>query len=391
MAGPVGFRGGSDSISSIQGGAESLLGGGEVRPFSPGYDPSVDPGAGLWRDPNEATEPDSPFGLDDACEGDATDPHLNGGNGEFDLIDQWESVPGGGPTGPIPMSQVIGLLEELALKATVAALNALQAAFEEHVAEGGEGGGASPFNGTPSALGAAGPGTSLLYARGDHVHAMPTAANVGAATPAQVITAIDSALLPYTADIAALNTAVAAKQDHSGELDVLAAITSTPTGRSILTAVSVNAVRTLLNINNVDNTADLDKPVSTDQAAADAAAVAAAVSIANGYTDGATGALVPKTTTVNGHPLSSNVVVTQADVGLPNVDNTSDADKPVSTATQAALDVKAPLASPALTGTPTAPTAAPGTDTTQLATTEFVLANAPSSSGFSTTFMLMGA
>lgn len=32
----------------------------------------------------------------------------------------------------------------------------------------------------------------------------------------------------------------------------------------------------------------------------------------------------------------------------------------------------APLASPALTGTPTAPTAAPGTDTTQVATTEFV-------------------
>jgi hypothetical protein len=33
---------------------------------------------------------------------------------------------------------------------------------------------------------------------------------------------------------------------------------------------------------------------------------------------------------------------------------------------------KAPLASPALTGTPTAPTAAPGTNTTQLATTAFV-------------------
>ena len=33
---------------------------------------------------------------------------------------------------------------------------------------------------------------------------------------------------------------------------------------------------------------------------------------------------------------------------------------------------KAPLASPALTGTPTAPTAAQGTSTTQIATTEFV-------------------
>jgi hypothetical protein len=36
---------------------------------------------------------------------------------------------------------------------------------------------------------------------------------------------------------------------------------------------------------------------------------------------------------------------------------------------------RAPLASPALTGTPTAPTAAPSTNTTQIATTAFVLAN----------------
>ena len=34
--------------------------------------------------------------------------------------------------------------------------------------------------------------------------------------------------------------------------------------------------------------------------------------------------------------------------------------------------LKAPLASPAFTGTPTAPTAAPGTNTTQVATTAFV-------------------
>ena len=39
---------------------------------------------------------------------------------------------------------------------------------------------------------------------------------------------------------------------------------------------------------------------------------------------------------------------------------------------QAALDLKAPLASPALTGTPTAPTASSGTNTTQVATTAFV-------------------
>ena len=44
------------------------------------------------------------------------------------------------------------------------------------------------------------------------------------------------------------------------------------------------------------------------------------------------------------------------------------------TGLQTALDAKAPLASPALSGTPTAPTAAAGTNTTQLATTAFVAA-----------------
>jgi hypothetical protein len=48
---------------------------------------------------------------------------------------------------------------------------------------------------------------------------------------------------------------------------------------------------------------------------------------------------------------------------------------------QTALDTKAPLASPSLTGTPAAPTAAPGTNTTQVATTAFVLANAGSGAG----------
>lgn len=43
--------------------------------------------------------------------------------------------------------------------------------------------------------------------------------------------------------------------------------------------------------------------------------------------------------------------VTKSQVGLGNVDNTSDTNKPVSTAQQTALDLKAPLASPTFTGT----------------------------------------
>lgn len=53
------------------------------------------------------------------------------------------------------------------------------------------------------------------------------------------------------------------------------------------------------------------------------------------------------------------------------------------------VNAKAPLASPALTGTPTAPTATAGTSTTQIATTEFV-ASAVASSGGSNPLLLDG-
>ena len=49
---------------------------------------------------------------------------------------------------------------------------------------------------------------------------------------------------------------------------------------------------------------------------------------------------VPDTRMVNGHALDDDVAVTKGDVGLGNADNTSDVDKPVSTAQQAALDLK---------------------------------------------------
>ena len=48
--------------------------------------------------------------------------------------------------------------------------------------------------------------------------------------------------------------------------------------------------------------------------------------------------------------------ITKQMVGLENVDNTSDLTKPVSTATQTALDLKANLNNPTVTGSLTAPT-----------------------------------
>lgn len=64
------------------------------------------------------------------------------------------------------------------------------------------------------------------------------------------------------------------------------------------------------------------------------AATSSAWQTARTFTIGATGKAVDG---------SGNVSWTLADIGLGNVDNTSDADKPVSTAQQAALDLKADL------------------------------------------------
>jgi len=63
---------------------------------------------------------------------------------------------------------------------------------------------------------------------------------------------------------------------------------------------------------------------------------------------------------------------------LENIQNTSDLDQPISTATQTALDLKSTIASPTFTGTPTLPTGTIGVtqtggdNSTAIATTAFV-------------------
>jgi hypothetical protein len=125
--------------------------------------------------------------------------------------------------------------------------------------------------------------------------------------------------------------------------------------------------KTMVGLGSVDNTTDLLKPVSTaTQSALDLKAPLASPTF---------------TGTVSG--------IDKTMVGLGSVDNTTDLLKPVSTATQSALDLKAPLASPTFTGTPTLPTGTiavtqtVGNNTTAIATTAFVLANADGNvSGF---------
>lgn len=101
--------------------------------------------------------------------------------------------------------------------------------------------------------------------------------------------------------------------------------------------------KSAVGLGNVDNTSDASKPVSTaTQTALDGKAAVshghAESEITNLTTDLA--AKVPTSRAVNGHALTADVTVTAADVGLGNVNNTSDADKPISTATQTALNGK---------------------------------------------------
>lgn len=67
--------------------------------------------------------------------------------------------------------------------------------------------------------------------------------------------------------------------------------------------------------------------------------------------------------------------VTKTQVGLGSADNTSDLNKPVSVAQQSALNLKADLFSPSLSGVPTSTTPPPGDNTTKIATTAFVVAS----------------
>jgi hypothetical protein len=129
-------------------------------------------------------------------------------------------------------------------------------------------------------------------------------------------------------------------------------------------------------LSNVDNTSDANKPVSTATQAAldgkqpldsDLTTIAGLTATTDNFLVSVASAWASRTPAQVKTTLSLN-----------NVDNTSDANKPVSTAQQTALNLKADLASPTFTGTPTLPTGtiavtqSPGDSTTKVATTAFV-------------------
>lgn len=90
-------------------------------------------------------------------------------------------------------------------------------------------------------------------------------------------------------------------------------------GHPITSSVNLNS--TDIGLGNVDNTRDLDKPISTRVSAA-------------------LNEKVDKSIRVNNKSLAQDVVIEKSDIGLGRVDNTGDMEKPVSNAVQQALDDK---------------------------------------------------
>ena len=142
------------------------------------------------------------------------------------------------------------------------------------------------------------------------------------------------------ADQADLQTALDAKATTAAV--ALKAPIDSPTFTGTVAGVS----KAMVGLGNVDNTSDANKPISTaTQTAldgkqpldADLTAIAALTATTDNFMVAAASAWASRTPA----QAKTSLALVKGDVGLGNVDNTSDANKPVSTATQTALDGKA--------------------------------------------------
>ena len=207
-----------------------------------------------------------------------------------------------------------------------------------------------------------------VQADADATHADMLQADADAAQTAldRIATAAD--LAQTTLDRAATNTdaaqtaldaiATAADRVQTG-LDKAATAASEVIASSqagVATTKAGEAAASEATATNAASTATTQAGVATTRAGEAAASAVTASAKASESTASAIAAAASAASIASGPVISVNgktdvVVLVKADISLGNANNTSDADKPVSTAQLAALNLKANLASPTFTGT----------------------------------------
>ena len=262
------------------------------------------------------------------------------------------------------------------------------------------GGGASLTTADAAPLGAlASAGVSALAARGDHIHPLPTAAQVGAiATTGTVKLSINTALTT-TAALSLAPLAVAPAAPTAGDIWVRGNILEfAGTGSTVATPGSnqnntYTGVQTFSNRVSVTATSGSALTVTqggggTNTGAIVTGATNSGVPLMRVTQTGAGDALVVEDSTnpdstaftvnaVGRVGIGLSVATTETAALTVDAGGIKFADGTLQTTAIGALTTAglASLSSPAFTGIPTAPTASAGTNSTQIATTAFVLTN----------------
>lgn len=204
-------------------------------------------------------------------------------------------------------------------------------------------------------------------------------AGVNRTTSTQMVNAVAPVASKSEAEIGTNDvkrmTALKTKQSIASEVGV--SVASYASGQAGLSAVqsvngksgnAVTLVKGDVGLSNVDNTSDANKPVSTAQQTALNLKADKSIQIiaSGGLTGGGNigGNVTVELDTITASSLAkadsavqsvsgksgNAITLVKGDVGLGNVDNTSDVNKPVSTAQQAALNLKANTATQVIAG-----------------------------------------
>lgn len=186
-------------------------------------------------------------------------------------------------------------------------------------------------------------------------------ASIGTSVTAAAASATAAASSATTAGTSATNAATSASAASTSASGASTSATTATGAASTATTQATNASASATAASGSASAASASASSASTSAASAASTLASAAPLASPALTG--NPTAPTQTALNNSTRLATTAYTDAAVGVEN------------TRALAAEALKAPLASPTFTGTPAAPTAAAGTNTTQLASTAFVVAN----------------